>query len=213
MHRGFPPSRSADVLHHWTSCGGVRRLSAGWSSIPLARLRIPTLQVLATTSAELPRGWLLGPLSEAELSQRLGIWLPARRFGIRQGTSVRAIDDCSLVGHNATTSIGEMVDMGGVEVVVKLCVKGDHKARNEHACDGSTGRYPCAQVRSKDAYTKKIRPTECKVGCERLWCSAMVEYHSRHHPTLRRRALPLMVVARACSQVHKHGQPIAPEAV
>ena len=112
LHRGFPPSRSADVLHHWTSCGGVRRLSAGWSSTPLARLRIPTLQVFATTSAELPRGWLVGPLSEAELSQRLGIWLPARRFGIRQGTSVRAIDDYSFVGHNAATSIGEMVDMG-----------------------------------------------------------------------------------------------------
>ena len=76
--------------------------------------------VAEITASELQRGWLRGPFSEAELDERLGRWVPARRFGIRQGSSVRAIDDYSVAGHNMATSVGEKVDMGGIDTVVAI---------------------------------------------------------------------------------------------
>ena len=77
-------------------------------------------KVSATTRDELRRGWLTGPFTAAELDRDLGLWLPAKRFGIRQGQDVRAIDDFSVAGHNGATTTGESIDMGGVDHVASL---------------------------------------------------------------------------------------------
>ena len=76
-------------------------------------------EVTKATKEELEAGWLLGPFTEAELDCWLGLWLPAPRFGIRQGRegSLRVIDDYSIAGHNNGTSVAEKVDVGGVDVI------------------------------------------------------------------------------------------------
>ena len=40
-------------------------------------------EITKVTNEELEAGWLLGLFTEAELDCRLGLWLPAPRFGIR----------------------------------------------------------------------------------------------------------------------------------
>ena len=50
-------------------------------------------EVWAITTAEVEKGWLLGPYTTAELDAALGSWTPSRRFGVRQSGKVRAIDD------------------------------------------------------------------------------------------------------------------------
>ena len=77
-------------------------------------------KVTATTQDELRRGWLAGPFTAEQLDRDLGLWLPAKRFGIRQGQDVRAIDDFSVAGHNGATTTGESIDMGGVDHVASL---------------------------------------------------------------------------------------------
>ena len=45
------------------------------------------------TRDEVSQGWLTGPFTSAELDEKLGDWLPSRRFGVKQGGRVRPIDD------------------------------------------------------------------------------------------------------------------------
>ncbi len=48
------------------------------------------------TLKEVRKGWLEGPFSAEEVTQKLGpLWTPSRRFGILQGGKVRNIDDLS----------------------------------------------------------------------------------------------------------------------
>ena len=65
-------------------------------------------------------GLMRGPISEAELSEKHGLWIPARRFGLRQGNKVRPIDDFSECGQNATVGTAYKVDLGGVDEIVAI---------------------------------------------------------------------------------------------
>ena len=61
---------------------------------------------------------LKGPISERELEAKHGsLWVPARRFGLRQPTKIRPIDDFSEMGHNFTLGTDFKVDLGGVDEV------------------------------------------------------------------------------------------------
>ena len=71
----------------------------------------------AITEAEIHAGWLRGPFTREELDKKFGQWIPARRFAVRQGQKVRAIDDFSLLGQNDATGIHERVDLTGVDLV------------------------------------------------------------------------------------------------
>ena len=59
--------------------------------------------VLEQTAEEVSgKGWLKGPYTEQEVSERLGAaWIPNRRFGIQQSGKVRLIDDLSASRVNA----------------------------------------------------------------------------------------------------------------
>ena len=70
-----------------------------------------------TTAAELKEGWLRGPFTREELDAKFDSWVPVKRFGIKQGAKVRAIDDYSLLGQNAATAVAEKVDLTGVDFV------------------------------------------------------------------------------------------------
>jgi hypothetical protein len=75
--------------------------------------------VHAETMAEVERGWLVGPFSQAEVTRRLGkIWTAARRFGILQGGKLRCIDDYSEFQINAAFGSSEKIDCGGVDEIL-----------------------------------------------------------------------------------------------
>ncbi len=66
-------------------------------------------------------GWLVGPQSIQQLDDKFGsAWLAAKRFGVRQGTKIRPIDDFSAHGQNATVTTPETVPLGGVDAI--LCM-------------------------------------------------------------------------------------------
>ena len=77
-------------------------------------------KVYQETRDEVARGWLRGPFTADELDVRHSWWLPARRFGIRQGDKVRAVDDYSLNGHNECTETSEKIDVGGIDNVLAI---------------------------------------------------------------------------------------------
>ena len=77
-------------------------------------------EVYKSTQEEVKKGWLRGPYTHEELTKKHGRWVGARRFGVWQGASCRAIDDYSAFGHNGITSTGEKVDVGGVDVVANM---------------------------------------------------------------------------------------------
>ena len=76
--------------------------------------------VYSETLDEVGRGWLKGPFESSTLDLRYEWWLPARRFGIRQGDKLRAIDDYSCFGHNETAATEERIDVGGIDNVLAM---------------------------------------------------------------------------------------------
>ena len=79
-------------------------------------------ELYAATEKEVSEsGVLRGPVPVSELDAKFGkLWVPARRFGLRQGTKLRPIDDFSEGGHNATVEAHFKVDLGGVDEVVAV---------------------------------------------------------------------------------------------
>ena len=78
-------------------------------------------EVGAATAKEVQAGWVTGPFTEAEVRDKFGeAWLPARRFGVRQGAKVRPIDDLSRNLVNAATEYQEYVVPTGVDAVVAM---------------------------------------------------------------------------------------------
>ena len=69
------------------------------------------LEVTRLTEKEAEEGrTLLGPFTAKELERKLGpLWIPSRRFGIRQGSRVREIDDFSEFLVNLATGIQEKI--------------------------------------------------------------------------------------------------------
>jgi len=76
------------------------------------------------TLEEKEKGWLEGPVSPADLDAEFPLgWLPARRFGVRQGEKTRAIDDYSAHGQNDGLSSEETVapsDLDAIAAGVRL---------------------------------------------------------------------------------------------
>ena len=77
-------------------------------------------EVYAATAKEIEAGLLREPFEARELDERLGLWTPARRFGLRQNNKVRPVDDFSEYGQNATLQTYFKVDLGGVDEVAAL---------------------------------------------------------------------------------------------
>ena len=66
--------------------------------------------------ADVGKQWLKGPFSAAEISSRVGPqWIPARRFGVRQGGKIRAVDDFSQYLINSSVSCHEKIDLEGID--------------------------------------------------------------------------------------------------
>ena len=68
---------------------------------------------------EVESGILRGPLSAEELTKQVGsLWIPARRFGLQQGTKIRPVDDFSQFGTNRAFGSEQKVSILGIDHVV-----------------------------------------------------------------------------------------------
>ena len=79
--------------------------------------------VFADTLEEVRLGALIGPFTSEELTEKLGpLWVPAKRFGIKQGVKgkVREIDDFSVFGLNSTVVTDEAISLGGTDEIMAL---------------------------------------------------------------------------------------------
>ena len=64
-------------------------------------------------------GWVKGPYTSAELDQKFdGCWIPSKRFGVRQGGKIRAVDDFSEFLVNASVTATEKLQLFGLDEVV-----------------------------------------------------------------------------------------------
>ena len=73
------------------------------------------------TLIEIEKGWLSKPMSEQQIEADVGnLFTVARRFGIKQGGKVRAIDDYSEHGTNATVTTSERIDLLGTDELFLL---------------------------------------------------------------------------------------------
>eukprot|EP00435_Cladocopium_sp_Y103_P062520 s739_g24.t1 len=71
------------------------------------------------TMQQLQDGWVKGPFSEAQLDAKYkGCWIPSKRFGVRQGTKIRAVDDFSEFLINASVSSTEKLQLFGIDEVI-----------------------------------------------------------------------------------------------
>jgi hypothetical protein len=79
--------------------------------------------VWAATEAVLQKKWLSGPFdSEEAVSTAIGTedWIPSPRFGLKQGSKIRAIDNYSAGGVNGAFVADEKVDLQGIDHVAAL---------------------------------------------------------------------------------------------
>ena len=64
-------------------------------------------------------GWVKGPYTASELDQKFdGCWIPSKRFGVRQGGKIRAVDDFSEFLVNASVTATEKLQLFGLDEVV-----------------------------------------------------------------------------------------------
>ena len=73
------------------------------------------------TLQEVANGWIVGPLTVAQLTERFGSgWIASRRFGVRQGKKIRPIDNLSEFLVNATVGTSRKVPVQGIDAILSL---------------------------------------------------------------------------------------------
>eukprot|EP00435_Cladocopium_sp_Y103_P017790 s259_g4.t1 len=98
-----------------------------------AKLKPAMISVAAAVYEEMMQqlkdGWVKGPFSVAQLDEKYNhCWIPSKRFGVRQGQKIRAVDDFSEFLINASVSSTERLQLFGIDEVVNT-------ARTFLACD------------------------------------------------------------------------------
>ena len=71
------------------------------------------------TQQQLQDGWVKGPFSDEQLDRKFPKgWVPSKRFGVRQGGKIRAVDDFSEFLVNLSVTSTEKVALYGIDEVV-----------------------------------------------------------------------------------------------
>lgn len=98
------------------------------------------------TKQEVDDKWLSGPITEQELSERFPDgWLLVPRFGIQQGSKIRAIDDCKLPGLNRALSTTEKLriqdcdDLCSLISFVSMTIRGAINEERRFSISRATG--------------------------------------------------------------------------
>ena len=72
--------------------------------------------VYQETQQQLQDGWVKGPFSGQQLDCKFsGCWIPSKRFGVRQGGKIRAVDDFSEFLINMSVTSTEKLALYGIE--------------------------------------------------------------------------------------------------
>ena len=75
--------------------------------------------VYQETQQQLDDGWVLGPFTMEDMDRKFsGCWVPSKRFGVKQGEKVRAVDDFSEFLVNASVTSIEKLALYGLDEVV-----------------------------------------------------------------------------------------------
>ena len=75
--------------------------------------------VYQETLQQLEDGWVTGPYTIEQLDERhAGCWVPSKRFGVKQGSKIRAVDDFSEFLINASVTATEKLQLFGIDEVV-----------------------------------------------------------------------------------------------
>jgi len=75
--------------------------------------------VYQDTMQQLQDGWVQGPFSMQQMDERHnGCWIPSKRFGVKQGGKVRAVDDFSEFLINSSVTTTEKLALYGIDEVV-----------------------------------------------------------------------------------------------
>ena len=86
--------------------------------------------VYQETLQQLEDGWVKGPFTEDQLDTKYdSCWIPSKRFGVRQGQKIRAVDDFSEFLINASVSSTEKLQLFGIDEVINT-------ARTFLGCEG-----------------------------------------------------------------------------
>eukprot|EP00435_Cladocopium_sp_Y103_P026862 s4451_g6.t1 len=106
---------------------GVEQLrqTAGWSqkAVVASCKRVLEDEEIAAAvwaetleQAEADKCWVKGTFSADEITAKHGSqWVPSRRFGVRQGGKIRAVDDFSQLLVNSTVTCHEKIDLEGID--------------------------------------------------------------------------------------------------
>eukprot|EP00971_Amphidinium_carterae_P004523 90643-Amphidinium_carterae.1 len=71
--------------------------------------------------AEVKEGWLSGPMSVEDLDQKFPEgWLPIRRFGLKQGSKLRPIDDGREALVNGAVQTSNTLDLHDVDTLAAV---------------------------------------------------------------------------------------------
>ena len=102
------------------------------------------------TQQQLQDGWVKGPFSDEQLDRKFPKgWVPSKRFGVRQGDKIRAVDDFSEFLVNMSITSTEKLALYGIDEVVNtarsfMCSKSliwtsDGGAKVDASADPSRG--------------------------------------------------------------------------
>ena len=77
------------------------------------------MQFFQERQQQLSDGWVKGPFTMQQMDERFGgCWIPSKRFGVRQGGKVRAVDDFSEFLVNASVTSTEKLALYGIDEVI-----------------------------------------------------------------------------------------------
>lgn len=141
------------------------------------------LEVWKQTREEVLSGWLYGPIDPSEVGHSEPI---SRRFGIRQGSKIRPIDDFSASGVNNATSSCESPSLHTVDVLASLMC--DWFSKSKH--HGVSSQLVARTYDLKSAY-RQVGLSE--KGRSKA-CLAVFDPHSKTTKLFRLRVLPFGAV-------------------
>ena len=150
--------------------------------------------VYQETQQQLQDGWVKGPFSEQQLDCKFsGCWIPSKRFGVRQGGKIRAVDDFSEFLINMSVTSTEKLALYGIDEVVNtarafmcssfLHVSADGTYAVDWNSDPSKGPWLALKGRALDlkaAYKQLARhPCDAWASILAVWnpSKELVEYY------------------------------------
>ena len=119
------------IKHLWASAKDAQKQALSQSSKQEDSLTQKVWEITAGKDGEVEAGLLRGPFTPQQISDQVGnLWVPARRFGLQQGTKVRPVDDFSQFGINRAFGSEQKVSILSIDHVVAWTRAVVHSEKN-----------------------------------------------------------------------------------